>query len=143
MFTIMTAITALFACPDECRNLPNGINCDEQGYCWVQAPDWDVGAQWHDAVDTQAGVDADILTPTQWNGVDCWLYGMEGDEAHVCKLVTTCYDLVAYPLEELYEPNFACLFSPTGDWDYTVATATRCYGVFEAEGLAVPLQNQF
>lgn len=131
------------ACGD-CRNLPLGIECDENGRCWVQHPDWTARAQAFDFDGLQAGLDDGIFEP--WDPpmpsslVACWQYGSRGDYGHICSLSTECYDLHAIPVDELWGAGGPCDVESYGDWDYTIDTAFGCYGVFEELALAVAIQ---
>lgn len=134
----------LLACPsDECRNPTYGQICDEYNRCWSRADDWDAWAWATDPLGLQEGVEAGTLTPAQppvnSPDVECWRYGSVNDWAHVCSLATTCHDLSAVPVDELYGASGACPGDPLGAWDYTVDTAFGCYGVFDDLGLATLL----
>lgn len=128
----------------ECQGIPNEGECDPWGFCWAQHPDWGIGAHWHDPQSTQDGIDSGVLTPApapiESPDVECWRFGSVGDWAHSCRLSTECIDLQASPLDELFDANYQCS-NPDGPWDYTVATQTSCYGVFDDLGLAVRLQQ--
>lgn len=149
MFFPIVFSIALFFCPDdECRNLPNGISCDQQGFCWVQHPEWEIAAHWHDEEATRQGVINDVLwsspAPVPSESVECWEFGSPDDYGHVCSYSTDCYDLSAKPLDELVDPNYACnVGSPDGPWDYTVATPNWCFGVIAELDLAIRLRPNY